>query len=352
MAETNALKMLILGLTGECNFMCSYCYADRHPQGRMSLDTATRAIAMAAGGGKPFVLQFSGGEPLLAFDVLREIADNVRLNGVPAIMQVQTNASLIDRRIAEYLRDARIGVGISLDGRPDQNDALRRLPSGAGTSRLILRGAGALAAAGAEIGITCVVTADNVRQLPGIVEMAYYLGNVRKIGFDLLRAQGRGAGLSPADARNLEAALRQVLATARRLEGQTGRKLLFSHAARVESLAGKNVDGFAHCHAMNGEAAFVDASGEIYACASLAGFPEFRLGNVKDGIDPCKQRAVGAMVRKSMRFCPACPSFALCGGGCFARWYGGGSEGRPHLPECALKSVFIREYLERKERAV
>lgn len=341
--------MLILGLTGQCNFACAYCYAYKHPQKQMSFETAAKAVDMAAEGGTPFVLQFSGGEPLLAFERMQEIAEYVRRKRAPAIIQVQTNASLLDREKAIYLRDAKVGVGISLDGRPDQNDALRRLPSGEGTSRLILRGAEALAAAGVETGITCVVTAGNVRHLSGIVEMAYYLGNVRKIGFDLLRAQGRGVGMEAAGDRELAEALQQVLATARRLEQHTGKKLVFSHMERVESLAGKSLTGFAHCHAMNGQAAFVDASGEIYACASLAGFPEFRLGNVSEGIDPAKQQAIGATIRQSMGFCPRCPSFSLCGGACFARWYGAGKTGTPYPPECALKNAFIREYRRQRQ---
>lgn len=310
----------------------------------MSFATAVQAIDLAAESGRPFVLQFSGGEPLIAFDCLQEIAGYVRRKRIPAIMQVQTNASLLDRAKAAYLREAKIGVGISLDGRPDQNDALRRLLSGEGTSHLILRGAEALASAGVQTGITCVVAASNVGHLAGIVEMAYYLGNVKKIGFDLLRAQGRGAGVKAAGAQELREALERVLATANRLRQQTGRKLVFSHTERVESLAGKGLSGFAHCHAMNGEAAFADASGELYACASLSGIPEFRLGNIKAGIDPYKQQLIGAAIRESMVFCLPCPSFALCGGGCFARWYGAGSSGKPYLPECILKQVFIEEY--------
>ncbi|WP_425060022.1 radical SAM protein [Sporomusa carbonis] len=67
------LKMLILSLTGQCNFACKYCYAHEHPQDRMSLATAVKAVDLAAGSGKPFVLQFSGGEPLLAFDVMQDV---------------------------------------------------------------------------------------------------------------------------------------------------------------------------------------------------------------------------------------------------------------------------------------
>ena len=349
-STTRPVRMLILGLTGQCNFACVYCYAHEHPQERMSFATARQAIDLAAVGGKPFVLQLSGGEPLLAFDVIEEIAAYVKQKKLPAIMQIQTNASLIDRAKAIFLRDRQIGVGISLDGRPNQNDALRKLPDGSGTSRLILAGAATLASVGVETGITCVVADSNVRQLSGIVEIAYYLGNVRKIGFDLLRAQGRGAGVKAAAAADLQVALEQVLVTAAKLECQTGRALIFAHRERVESLCTQCSGGFAHCHAMNGEAAFVNAVGEIYACASLSGFPAFRLGHVDTGIDPELVQAISEMIRGSMAFCPVCDSFSLCGGGCFARWYGAGCASEPYPPECTLKQVFIREHRLRQDK--
>jgi len=235
-------------------------------------------------------------------------------------------------------------VGISLDGRPNQNDALRKLPDGSGTSRLILAGAATLASVGVETGITCVMADSNVRSLSGIVEIAYYLGNVRKIGFDLLRAQGRGVCVKAAAAADLRVALQQVLMKAEEMKKQTGRALIFSHRERVESLCTQCSGGFAHCHAMNGEAAFVNAVGEIYACASLSGFPAFRLGHVDTGIDPKALRNISEMIRGSMAFCPVCDSFSLCGGGCFARWYGAGCASEPYPPECTLKQAFIREH--------
>ncbi len=344
MKKISSLKMLILGITGQCNFACVYCYADKHPQQCMSIETAIKAINMAAVGGRPFVLQFSGGEPLLAFDVLQKAVRYVQQKNIPAILQVQTNGSLITPDMAAFFHRNRVGVGVSLDGRPGQNDLLRCLPSGAGTSQLIVRGANFLAAAKVEIGITCVVADSNVRCLPGIVEMAYYLGNVRKLGFDLLRAQGRGSAVQPANDQDVAAGLSAAVDKARQLEKSTGRRLLFSHLQRVENLAGKQLTGFAHCHAMNGEAAFVDAAGEIYACASLAGFSEYRLGNVELGIDFRQQAQIGEFIRQSMAFCPSCSSFTLCGGACFARWYGSQCPGAPYPPECALKNVFIKQY--------
>jgi Arylsulfatase regulator (Fe-S oxidoreductase) len=311
----------------------------------MSLETAVRALDLAAAGGERFILQFSGGEPLLAFDVMKNIIEYIRRRQIPAIMQVQTNASLLSQEIVACLRAARVGIGISLDGRPERNDRLRCLPDGGGTSRLILSGAGLLAAQGVEIGLTCVVSDANVWQLAGVVEMAYYLGNVRCLGFDLLRAQGRGDMLQAAKPADVEQGVRAALEMAEKWTQYTGKSMLMSQVERVQKLTRKNVQGFAHCHAMKGEAAFVDAQGRIYACSSLVGDEKFRLGDVATGIDQERLEAVTNLIQDSMAFCRQCSYFSLCGGGCFSRWYGSGSCGA-YAAECALKQACIKWYQE------
>ncbi len=346
MDSNKPLKMLVLSLTGRCNFACKYCYAHEHPPEIMSLSTAEKAVDLAAGSGEPFVLQFSGGEPFLAFDVMREIIHYIRQRRIPAIMQVQTNGSLLIGEMTACLREARVGIGISLDGRPEVNDKMRRLPSGQGTSRQILRGAGQLAARGMETGMTCVVSGENVEKLSGVIEMAYYLGNVRRLGFDLLRRQGRGGKIVPPTAETVAQGVWEALKTAQRLARHTGKTLLISQVERVETLAKGAVQGFAHCHAMQGEAAFVDAAGNIYACSSLIGDEKFRLGHVTSGIDAVRRQAVTNLINNSMAFCRACSSFTLCGGGCFARWYGSGCGNRAYDAECALKQTCIKWYQE------
>lgn len=334
--------MLVLSLTGQCNFACRYCYAHEHPQQAMSFDTAVKAVNLAAASGKPFILQFSGGEPLLAFAVMREVVEYVRQQKIPAIMQLQSNAALFTPEMVIFLRDHKVGIGISLDGRPDINDRLRQLPDGEGACRHILAGASQLAVQGVEVGITCVVSSENVDHLAGIVEMAYYLGNVRRIGFDLLRAQGRGSSLTPPTAQALTRGLAAALHTARDLEQRTGKPLIISQVERVHTLAQGVMQGFAHCHSMNGEAAFVDAQGNIYACSSLVGDENFWLGHVESGIDLTCQARIRKMIQASMAFCNDCRFFSLCGGGCFARWYGSGCTGQAYDVECALKQVAVK----------
>lgn len=342
--------MLVLSLTGRCNFTCRYCYASCHPQETMAFSTAVRAVNLAAQSGEPFMLQFSGGEPFLAFDVMQKIAFYVRQHAIPAVMQVQTNGTLLNPERISFLRQARVGVGVSLDGRPAVNDLLRRLPNGEGTSRHILDGIRQLALHGMDTGLTCVVTAENAAELAGLVEFAYYLGNVRRIGFDLLRGQGRGRDLAYAAAGDVARGMRQVLQKVCQLRQYTGKNMLISQLERVEKLASGQSHGFAHCHAMTGEAGFVDARGGIYACSSLLGDERFRLGDVDAGIDQARHQAITTWIQDRMSFCRDCPDFPLCGGGCFARWYGLEQEGSAYDGECALKRTCIEWYQENKEQ--
>lgn len=46
-----SIKMLVLSLTGQCNFACRYCYASEHDRSMMSPETALAAVKLAATSG-------------------------------------------------------------------------------------------------------------------------------------------------------------------------------------------------------------------------------------------------------------------------------------------------------------
>ena len=62
--------------------------------------------------------------------------------------------------------------------------------------------------------------------MAGIVEFAYFIGNIRRIGFDLLRGQGRGAVLKPPSETAMRKAMEQVYEKARQLAYLTGYKFI------------------------------------------------------------------------------------------------------------------------------
>ena len=335
------LQMMVLSLTGNCNLACRYCYASGQDRSMMTWETARCAIDLAAAGGAPFILQFSGGEPLLALPLLRRIADYVRTNRIRARMDLQTNGTLLTEETADFLHHAGIGIGISLDGRPDVHDVHRCYPDGCGSSMDVIAGIQCLGRRGIAVGLTCVVTEENVGRLSGIIEMAYYLGNVRRIGFDLLRTQGRGTAVHSAREEEITQAMVEVFARNEHLGRLHGYRIAIAQEEQAACLSQRTGDGFSHCHAMSGAGVHIDAAGRIFACSSFVGDARFLLGDVEHGIDVRRQAEVAHEMQDAMAFCRACADFAGCGGACYARWSGQEHSALSNA-ECALKRAAIK----------
>lgn len=334
--QTHKIKMLVLSLTGKCNFACRYCYAVEHDRSMMTENIALAAVRMAAASGEKFVIQFSGGEPLLNFAALQTVVEYVKEQKYPAILQLQTNGSLLTDKIAQYLYQNKVAIGVSLDGRPTVNNKLRMKRNGYGATGDILKGIEVLRRNNIACGLTCVVTSTNVGVLEGIVDFAYFLGNVRKIGFDILRGQGRGRLLTPPTAEEMRAAMQRVYAQRDKLTQLAGYRIAIAQEERARTLCQQCDLTFGHCYAMNGEAAFVDAKGDIYACSSLVGDNDFYIGNVFSGIEASLVEKTQSFIEQSMEFCRQCDDFKRCGGGCFARWYGC-EDKAAYGAECAMK---------------
>ena len=335
------LRMLVLSLTGNCNLACRYCYASAQDRRTMTWETARRAIDLAAEGGTSFILQFSGGEPLLSLPLLRQMADYIRINRIRARMDLQTNGTLITDETADFLRGAGIGIGVSLDGRPHVHDVHRCYPDGCGSSMDVIAGIQRLGQRGIAVGLTCVVTAENVGELPGIIEMAYYLGNVRHIGFDLLRLQGRGAAVRPAREGEMARAMTEVFVRNEHLGRLHGYRIAIAQEEQAACLSQRTGDGFSHCHAMSGAGVHIDAAGRAYACSSFVGDARFLLGDVEHGIDVQRQEEVAREMQSAMAFCRACADFAGCGGACYARWAGQQHSALSNA-DCALKRAAMQ----------
>ena len=107
------IRMLVLTLTGRCNFKCQYCYASEQEQIDMDKETALSAVKMAGESGERFLLQFSGGEPLLQFPLIREIVNLVEDYQMNVQLQIQTNGALLTKDIGKWLFDHKVGIVIS-----------------------------------------------------------------------------------------------------------------------------------------------------------------------------------------------------------------------------------------------
>ena len=115
-------RLIFWELTKKCNLNCIHCRAESENsrfEGELTLDEIKAVIDDIAAHYTP-IMVLTGGEPLYREDIF-QIASYADEKGLKTALAI--NGTLIDRSIAEKIRDAGIRrVSISLDG------STRRIP--------------------------------------------------------------------------------------------------------------------------------------------------------------------------------------------------------------------------------
>jgi uncharacterized protein len=274
------MNLLVVWLTTRCQLRCRYCYMGAGDVPACDLDPEAFSRAYAALGMAPGCeIQIAGGEPLLTPDLLDEVAARARALGAGRV-NVQTNGIAIDDRFIDTVKRHRLAVGVSLDGPPAVNDALR------GRTAEVFAGLARLEAAGIPFGVTAVVCRDSVAALPDLALLLGGFAMAGSIGLDVLRPSGRAQEADLPDA----AAVRQAFRTlAERLEWINCRR---SRPLRLREMGAVDCGGDAsgYCAAERGGAAVLTADGRIFPCSGLTGLPEYACGTA-DAPDLSRLRA-------------------------------------------------------------
>ena len=116
-------KTVTLILTDSFNLSCSYCYQGNRQKRYMPYECAERIIEdelMADDGYEEAIISFFGGEPFMAFDLIKKCYDFVWDRDWPKkrICFVTTNGTLVHGDIQEWLTERKdhSWCGLSLDG--------------------------------------------------------------------------------------------------------------------------------------------------------------------------------------------------------------------------------------------
>jgi len=132
------IKALCLHMAHECNLRCGYCFAGQGDYGKdrglMSLETGKKALDfLIAGSGQRRNLEvdFFGGEPMLNFDTVKALVAYGRAReketGKRFRFTLTTNGALLTKDDHEYINQNMDNVVLSLDGRPEINDKMRKM---------------------------------------------------------------------------------------------------------------------------------------------------------------------------------------------------------------------------------
>lgn len=123
MSRPRSLKAnLQLFVTRRCQLRCRYCPILKG-ESIMPLATALKGADLLLGHGSPRLrLDFGGGEPLLNFDVVREVSDyalrRAKDLGKQMSFYMVTNGVLIDDAFLEWARSRKVLLEFSMDGAP------------------------------------------------------------------------------------------------------------------------------------------------------------------------------------------------------------------------------------------
>lgn len=306
---------LSLEIINKCNLNCTYCYLGEKKNNYMSIDTAKKAIEIGIHEAKKqydktLIVYFIGGEPLLAFNVIKEVVFYVKQrcleNSIKYIFSITTNGILFTEDIISFLGENKFEIKISLDGDKDIHDLNRKDYAGKGSFQETLDNLKLLKSyeslTGNLISFAHVVTQNSYQSFSKSYQYLLDLGCERiETAVDYYCEWKQ---------EELDELRNQIVKTfyLYKYQIQKNQKWVFWNLfERHLELYLMPCDFYA-CKA-GLKQIFVTADGNIYTCIEL---PEFLIGNVQDGLDVTRIREIVYTKEKTNNKCTDCKYLKNC----------------------------------------
>ncbi len=329
---SGVVKALCLHVAHTCNLNCSYCFAS---QGKyhgdravMSLEVGKRALDFLIENSKGrtnLEVDFFGGEPLMNFDVVKELVAYARQrekeSGKNFRFTLTTNGLLIDDDVIDFANREMSNVVLSLDGRQEIHDRFRVDYAGRGSWERIVPKFQKLVEAreGKNYYMRGTFTHANPDFLKDI-ETMLELGFTELSMEPVVCAEDDPSALTKED---LPIVLEQYekLAELMLARHREGKPLTFYHYM-IDLKGGpciyKRISG---CGSGT-EYMAVTPWGDLYPCHQFVGEEQFCLGNVWDGVKNTEMQGEFAACNVYARpECKDCWAKLYCSGGCAANAY-------------------------------
>lgn len=143
------VKALCLHIAHDCNLACKYCFAEEGEyKGRralMSYEVGKKALDFLianSGTRRNLEVDFFGGEPLMNFDVVKQLVaygrEQEKIHDKNFRFTLTTNGVLLDDNIMEFANKEMANVVLSIDGRKEIHDKMRPSRNGKGSYDIIV----------------------------------------------------------------------------------------------------------------------------------------------------------------------------------------------------------------------
>lgn len=143
------VKALCLNIAHDCNLKCRYCFASQGDFGGakalMPLEVGKRALEYLvdhSGNRRNLEVDFFGGEPLMNFDVVKELVhygnELGKMKNKNFRFTITTNGILLDDKKIDFINEHMDNAVLSLDGRKKINDDMRLTLVDSGSYEIIV----------------------------------------------------------------------------------------------------------------------------------------------------------------------------------------------------------------------
>ncbi len=325
------VKAICLHVAHGCNLACSYCFAGKgeyNEKGLMSLETGKRAIDFLieqSGTRKNLEVDFFGGEPLLNWDVCKQLVQYGRSKekeyNKNFRFTLTTNGILLTDEVIDFCNREMSNVVLSLDGRQETHDRFRVFRNGQGSYSQIVNNFKKFADSRNQSNyyMRGTYTHFNTDFSEDILHMA-------DLGFKELSIEPVVAdpkepyALKESDLPILKEQY-EILASEMLKRYRKGNGFTFYHYM-IDLDAGpcivKRVSGCG----VGTEYLAVTPNGDLYPCHQFVGDEKFLLGNIYNGIT--NKNILDAFSEcnvYSHKECKNCFAKLYCSGGCAANAY-------------------------------
>ncbi len=329
---SGVIKALCIHIAHTCNLNCSYCFAS---QGKyhgdraiMSFEVGKRALDFLvenSGSRHNLEVDFFGGEPLMNFDVVKQMVEYARSiekkHNKNFRFTLTTNGMLIDDDVIDFANREMSNVVLSLDGRKEVHDRYRVDYTGKGSWETIVPKFQKLVEArgGKNYYMRGTFTHANPDFLNDIKQMLD-LGFTELSMEPVVCAPGDPSELTAED---LPVVLEQYekLAELIRKRDKEGKPFTFYHYM-IDLTGGpciyKRISGCG----TGTEYMAVTPWGDLYPCHQFVGEEKFRLGDIWSGVTNKETVDDFASCNVYARpECHDCWAKLYCSGGCAANAY-------------------------------
>lgn len=326
------VKALCLHIAHDCNLACKYCFAGKGEyngeKAMMSLEVGKKAIDFLienSGNRRNLEVDFFGGEPLMNWEVVKEIVRYGRSKekefNKNFRFTLTTNGVLLNDEVMEFANKEMSNVVLSLDGRKEVNDRMRPFRNGKGSYDVIVPKFQKMAESRNQTNyyVRGTFTHDNLDFSEDVIHYA-------DLGFKQMSMEpvvGEDDERYAIKEEDLPKIMEEYDKLAREYikRYKEGRGFNFFHFM-IDLQQGPCVAKRLSGCGSGTEYLSVTPWGDLYPCHQFVGQDEFLLGNVFDGIkrqDICDEFKMCNVYAKDK--CSECFARYYCSGGCAANSY-------------------------------